>query len=224
MPNLNNMDSNLLMIYLSVLLAILGSSAWFIVRQILKTRNREMSLERLENKLTQEQGKAQEYYELGSIYLDKNLYSQAILLFQKALKAPDLEGEENIAIIYNALGFAHFGQEQYDIAIRQYKEALKLQPQYVTSLNNLGHSYERKKLTAQALEMYETALIYEPDNDTAKRRVESLRKRLVISNWRQTSLITSLTTGCKNTDPTWFHSETGFFLFPYSKILNNQTP
>ncbi|MGB8685939.1 MAG: tetratricopeptide repeat protein [Microcoleus sp.] len=176
------MDSNLLIIYLSVLLAILGSSAWFIVRQILKTRKREMSLERLENKLTQEQGKAQEYYELGSIYLDKNLYSQAILLFQKALKAPDLEGEENIAIVYNALGFAHFGQEQYDIAIRQYKEALKLQPQYVTSLNNLGHSYERKKLTAQALEMYETALIYEPDNDTAKRRVESLRKRLVISN------------------------------------------
>lgn len=224
MPNLNNMDSNLLIIYLSVLLAILGSSAWFIVRQILKTRKREMSLERLENKLTQEQGKAQEYYELGSIYLDKNLYSQAILLFQKALKAPDLEGEENIAIIYNALGFAHFGQEQYDIAIRQYKEALKLQPQYVTSLNNLGHSYERKKLTAQALEMYETALIYEPDNDTAKRRVESLRKRLVISNWRQTSLITSWITYCKNTDPANLVSfRNRVFLFPYSKILNNQT-
>lgn len=176
------MDSNLLIIYLTVLLAILGSSSWFIVRQIFKTRKVDMSLERLENKLTQEKGTAQEYYELGSIYLDKNLFSQAILLFQKALKSNDLEGEENTAIIYNALGYAHFCQEQYDIAIRQYKEALKLQPQYVTSLNNLGHSYERKKLTAQALEMYETALIYEPDNDTAKRRAESLRKRLAISN------------------------------------------
>jgi tetratricopeptide (TPR) repeat protein len=176
------MDSNLLIVYLSVLLVILGGSAWFIVGQILKTRKLEMSLERLENKLTQEKGTAQEYYELGSIYLEKNLCAQAIVLFQKALKANDLEGDENIAIIYNALGFAHFGQEQYDIAIRNYKEALKLQPQYVTSLNNLGHSYERKKLTAQALEIYETALTYEPDNDTAKRRVESLRKRLVISN------------------------------------------
>ena len=118
------MDSNLLIIYVSVLLLILGSASWFIVRQIFTTRNREMSLERLENKLTTVKGTAQEYYELGSIYLDKGLYSQAILLFQKALKSQDLEGAENSAIIYNALGFAHFSQEQYDIAIRYYKEAI----------------------------------------------------------------------------------------------------
>lgn len=173
------MDSNLLIIYLSVLLLILGSASWFIVSQIFKTRKREMSLERLETKLTKEKGTAQEYYQLGSIYLDKSLYAQAILLFQKALKSEDLEGAENAAIIYNALGFAHFGQEQYDLAIRYYKEAIKLQPGYVTSINNLGHSYERKKLQSQALEMYEEVLKYEPDNATAKRRVEALRKRLV---------------------------------------------
>ncbi len=176
------MDSNLLIVYLSVLLAILGSSSWFIVRQILKTRKLEMSLERLENKLTTEKGTAREYYELGSIYVDKKLYSQATVLFQKALKAKELEGDENPAVIYNALGFAHFGQEQYDIAIRNYKEALKLQPEYVTSLNNLGHAYERKKLISQALEIYEQALACDPDNATAKGRVESLRKRLVIYN------------------------------------------
>jgi tetratricopeptide (TPR) repeat protein len=176
------MDSSLPVVYLSVLLAILASASWFIVRQIFKTRKLETSLERLENKLSTEKGSAQEYYELGSIYLDKKLYGQAIVLFQKALKAKDLEGEENTAIIYNALGYAHFGQEQYDIAIRQYKEALKLQPQYVTSLNNLGHAYERKKLTAQALEIYEESLMYEPENATAQRRVEALRKRLALSN------------------------------------------
>ena len=176
------MDTKLLIIYISVLLTILGSSAWFIVRQIFKTRKLGMSLERLENKLTLEKGTAQEYYELGSIYVDKKLYSQAIVLFQKALKTKDLEGEEDLAVLYNALGFAHFGQEQYDIAIRQYKEALKFQPEYVTSLNNLGHAYERKKLIAQALEMYEQALAYDPENATAKKRVDSLRKRLVIYN------------------------------------------
>ncbi len=176
------MDSNLLIVYLSALLVILGSASWFLVRQILKTRKLEMSLERLENKLTTEKGTGQEYYELGSIYVDKKLYSQAIVLFQKALKGKDLEGEEDQAVVYNALGFAHFGQEQYDIAIRQYKEALKLQPEYVTSLNNLGHAYERKKLTAQALEIYEQAIACDPDNATAKQRIESLRKRLVIYN------------------------------------------
>lgn len=176
------MDSKLLIVYLSALLLILGSASWFLVRQILKTRKLEMSLERLENKLTTEKGTGQEYYELGSIYVDKKLYSQAIVLFQKALKTKDLEGEEDQAVVYNALGFAHFGQEQYDIAIRQYKEALKLQPEYVTSLNNLGHAYERKKLTAQALEIYEQAIACDPDNATAKQRIESLRKRLVIYN------------------------------------------
>ncbi|MGL5063091.1 MAG: tetratricopeptide repeat protein [Microcoleus sp.] len=176
------MDSNLPVVYLSVLLGILATAAWFILRQIFTTRKLEGSLARLESKLTQEKGTSQEYYELGSIYLDKKLYGQAIVLFQKALKCKDLEGDENTAIVYNALGYAHFGQEQYDIAIRNYKEALKLLPQYVTCLNNLGHAYERKKLTAQALEIYEESLTYEPENTTAKRRVESLRKRVALSS------------------------------------------
>jgi tetratricopeptide (TPR) repeat protein len=107
--------------------------------------------------------------------------SAASDVYKRQLKSQDLEGAENSAIIYNALGFAHFSQEQYDIAIRYYKEAINLQPEYVTSINNLGHSYERKKLVAKALEMYEEVLKYEPENDTAKRRAESLRKRFVSS-------------------------------------------
>jgi tetratricopeptide (TPR) repeat protein len=76
------------------------------------------------------------------------------------------------------LGFAYAAQEQYDLAIRNYKEALRLQPQYVTALNNLGFVYERKNLTSQALEVYQEALQYEPENQTAKKRAESLRKRI----------------------------------------------
>jgi tetratricopeptide (TPR) repeat protein len=77
------------------------------------------------------------------------------------------------------MGFAYFAQEQYDIAIRKYKEALKLYPEYVVALNNLGNVYEKKQLISQSVEAYETALKYEPENKTAKRRVESLKKRLV---------------------------------------------
>ncbi|HLO49330.1 MAG TPA: tetratricopeptide repeat protein [Kamptonema sp.] len=172
------MDSDLPIVYLLVLLAILASAGWFILRQIIKTRKIETTIFRLEGKLGNEKGTAQEYYELGSIYLDKKLYAQATSLFQKALKAKDLEVEEDAAVVYNALGFAHFGQEQYDMAIRQYKEAIRLRPDYVTAFNNLAHAYERKKLTAQALEMYEEALKREPKNSTAKTRAESLRKRL----------------------------------------------
>ncbi|WP_017718586.1 tetratricopeptide repeat protein [Kamptonema formosum] len=172
------MDSSFPIVYLSLLLALLAGAGWFLFRQIIKTRKLESTFSRLQNKLNKEKGTAQEYYELGSIYLDKKLFAQAVGQFQKALKAKDLEGEENTALIYNALGFAYAAQEQYDLAIRHYKEALRLQPQYVTALNNLGFVYERKNLTSQALEVYEEALQYEPDNQTAKKRAESLRKRI----------------------------------------------
>lgn len=175
------MDNSLLIVYLSILLVLLAGSSVAIVRQIIKTRRTESTMARLQKKLAKEQGTAIEYYELGTIYLDKKLFSQGIEQFQKALKAKDLEEEENIALIYNGLGYGYAAKEQFDLAIRQYKEALKYRPDYITALNNLGFAYERKKLTNQALEAYETALQYDPNNKTAKKRAESMRKRLVPS-------------------------------------------
>ncbi|HIK13952.1 MAG TPA: tetratricopeptide repeat protein [Leptolyngbyaceae cyanobacterium M33_DOE_097] len=174
------MENSFPVLYISLLLGLLAIAAIVIFRQILKTRRTESALTRLQNKLAKEKGTAQEYYELGSIYLDKKLFAQSVNALQKALKADDLP-ESEAAVVYNALGFAYFAQEQYDLAIRQYKDAVKLDPKYVTALNNLGHAYERKQLTAQALEMYDQALAIEPQNDTAKRRSDSLRKRLVPS-------------------------------------------
>jgi tetratricopeptide (TPR) repeat protein len=171
---------NLPIIYLIGFLLLLTISGVFVFFQILKTRKVESSLNRLENKLKNQVGSAQEYYELGSIYLDKKLFVRAIAMLQKALKAEGLEPQQQ-APIYNALGYAYFGQEQYDLAIRQYKEALKLEPEYVVAMNNLGHAYEQKNLTAPALEMYEQALNLDPKNETAQRRSNALRRRLVIT-------------------------------------------
>ncbi|AKG20264.1 tetratricopeptide repeat protein [Calothrix sp. 336/3] len=172
------MDSKLAVIYLGILVGLLFLTVISVFRQIFKTRRLESSFGKLRNKLTKEKGTTQEYYELASIYSEKKLYTQAISLFQKALKTAEEEGEteESLAYIYNGLGFTYFAQEQYDLAIRQYKEAIKLKPDYVFALNNLGHAYEKKKLTAQALEMYESALKYDGNNSTAKRRAESLRR------------------------------------------------
>ncbi|MES1023278.1 tetratricopeptide repeat protein [Gloeocapsa sp. BRSZ] len=175
------MDNSLAIVYLAILLVLLSAAGFTIFRQIFKTRKIENALSRLQKKLNKEKGTTQEYYELASIYLDKKVYAQAISLFQKALKAAEQEAEDNIAPIYNGLGYAYFAQEQYDLAIRNYKEAIKHQPQYTTALNNLGHAYERKSLTAQALQTYEQALEFEPNNSTAKRRSEKLRRRLVTS-------------------------------------------
>jgi tetratricopeptide (TPR) repeat protein len=174
-------DSLLPVIYLSVLLVILSGAGIFLFRQIFRTRRVETTLSRLQAKLSKEKGTAQEHYELGGILLDKKLYSQAIVQFQKALKAKELKPED-IAPIYNALGFAYAAQEQYDLAIRQYKEALEQNPDYVTALNNLGFVYEKKQLIAQAIEVYEEVLKHDSQNATAKKRADSLRKRLIPSS------------------------------------------
>jgi tetratricopeptide (TPR) repeat protein len=174
-------DSMLPVVYLGILVVLLAGVGVFLFRQVLKTRRVEGTMAKLQNKLNQGKGTAKEHYELGSIMLDKQLFQPAIGQFQKALKAKDLEGAENIAIIYNGLGFAYAAQEQYDLAIKQYKEALELQPGYSTAWNNLGFAYEKKQLTAQALEAYDTSLEADPKNGTAKRRAVSLRKRLVVS-------------------------------------------
>jgi tetratricopeptide (TPR) repeat protein len=175
------MNTELPIVYIAFLLVLMLAAGGLILRQILKTRQIETALNRLQKKLSNEKGTAQEYFELGSIYLNKRVYVQAISCFQKALKAEELP-EQELALIYNALGYAYFAQEQYDLAMRYYKDALKINPDYVTALNNLGHAYERKQLTSPALEAYEQALKLEPANETAKRRADSLRKRLVPSS------------------------------------------
>ncbi|MGL5833641.1 MAG: tetratricopeptide repeat protein, partial [Waterburya sp.] len=144
-------------------------------------RKQESTFSRLQNKLKNEKGTAEEYYELGSLYLDKKLFVQSVSLLNKALKANKELEPENQALIHNAMGYAYFAQEQYDIAIRQYKEALKLYPEYVVALNNLGNVYEKKQMIVKAVEMYQEALKYEPDNSVAQHRVKSLEKRLVSS-------------------------------------------
>lgn len=168
--------------YLGILVILLLVGGIFLFRQIFRTRRVETTFTRLQNKLSKGKGTAKEHYELGGIFLDKRLYTQAVAQFQQALKSKDLDGAENEAVIYNAMGFAYAAQEQFDLAIRQYKESLDRVPDYVTALNNLGFTYEKKQLTAQALETYEAALKYEPKNSTARRRAESLRKRLAPSS------------------------------------------
>ncbi len=167
--------------YLSILIGLLGVLGILLFRQVLKTRRVETTFGKLQKKLQQEAGTAKEYYELGSLYLDKKLHVQAAQLLKKALKVEDELEAENKALIYNALGYAYFAQEQYDLAIRQYKEALKALPEYPTALNNLANVYEKKQMTAKALETYEAALKADPENKVAKKRAESLRKRFVAS-------------------------------------------
>jgi tetratricopeptide (TPR) repeat protein len=171
------MKENSPIVYIAVLVVILLAAGVSVLKEVIKTRKLESALSRLQGKLQDTTGTAAEHYELGSVYLDKKLFAQAIPQFQKAIKLRELEGAD-IAAVYNALGYTYFAQEQYDLAVRHYKDALKNYPDYVVALNNLGHVYEKKSLTTKAIEVYDKALELEPKNETAKRRSESLKKRV----------------------------------------------
>jgi len=84
------LDEQLPIIYLSILLVLLAIAGYLIFSQVVKVRKTEGKISKLENKLKQEKGTALEYYELGRLYLEKKLYTQSGKLFQKALKAGEL--------------------------------------------------------------------------------------------------------------------------------------
>lgn len=173
------MTDSLPVLYLSGLLIILGGLGIFVFSQVWKARRLENTFSKLQKQLQTNKGTAKDYYQLGSIYLDKKLYSQSVSLFQKALKAESEIEAENKALIYNAMGYACFAQEQLDLAIRHYKDALKLYPEYVIALNNLGNAYEKKQMINKAVEMYDQTLQVDPANKIALRRAKALKKRLV---------------------------------------------
>lgn len=171
------------LLYLSILTTILGVLAFFVIREVLRNRQQEKTLRQLRGKLSKNKGTPEEYFQLGSVYLNKRLYQQAAIQFAKAQD----QAEEPLPVVSNALGYTYFSQGQYDVAIRNYKEAVKAAPDYVVAWNNLGHAYEKKNLVAPALEAYEEALKLEPKNGVAKRRADSLRKRLSTSQESKTS-------------------------------------
>ena len=171
-------NGNYLVVYLGILLALLSIATFFVVRQVFVTRRVEVTLSKLQQKLSNTKGTALDYYEIGSILLDKKLYAQASVYLKQALKELTEEEAENATLIHNALGYAYFAQDQFDLAVREYKDALEIRPDYVTALNNLANAYERKQMIPQALETYEKSLENEPGNETAKRRAASLRKRV----------------------------------------------
>lgn len=174
------MNETLPTLYVVILLVLLSAASIFVFGQVWRTRQQDLRFEKLQNTLKEGESTAKDYYEFGSLCLDKKLYVQAVAVFQRALKAAEKEEvePENMALIHNATGFAYFAQEQYDIAIRHYKDAIALYPAYVVALNNLGNVYEKKKLVAQALKAYEEALVHDPDNKVSKKRAESMRKRI----------------------------------------------
>jgi hypothetical protein len=92
------MDTLLPLVYLTVLLLILLILTLFLFRQIFQKRQVETILSELQIKVRANLATGEDYYLLGTIYLSKKLFDQAIIQFRYALQLWDKNDKEGIAI------------------------------------------------------------------------------------------------------------------------------
>ena len=163
--------------YLLILFFLLIIIGFFVFRQFLKTRNEEISLVEYEQKGIDSIETASELYEFGSIQIKKRLYPQATKTFLKANKNAENEPDEGKAIIENALGFTYAAQKDYKKAIKHYKSALSVLPEYTVALNNLAAAQQSLLDYEQASLTYKTVLKIDPKNKTAIKKTKELQKR-----------------------------------------------
>ncbi|MEB3322008.1 MAG: tetratricopeptide repeat protein [Synechococcaceae cyanobacterium] len=167
--------------YLLGLIVLLAGAAFVVARQILRVRRDESTLARLGSN-DGAGGPALDsagLYELASVQLRKRLYGQATDNLRQALRRASAENAppEAVALIENALGFAHAAQGRFPSAVRHYRSALRSRADYPVALNNLAFALEKQGKEEEARSAYEQALALDPDNRTARRGIRSLERR-----------------------------------------------
>src|SRR5438477_11162654 len=86
----------------------------------------------------------------GDIFMARKMYREAIDTFH--------EGSPKDPVLLNKIGIAYHQMMQLDSARKSYEQALKLKPDYVEAMNNLGTVYYARKSFRRAIGWYNRAL------------------------------------------------------------------
>jgi tetratricopeptide (TPR) repeat protein len=86
----------------------------------------------------------------GDIFMAEKKFREAIEVYQ--------EGSPQNAVVQNKLGIAYQQSLQLDNARKAYERAIKLRPDYMEALNNLGTIYYARKSYRRAINWYNRAL------------------------------------------------------------------
>ena len=95
----------------------------------------------------------------GDIFMARKMYREAIETFR--------EGSPKDPVIWNKTGIAYHQLMQLDQARKCYEQAIKLKPNYMEALNNLGTVYYAKKSPRRAISWYNRALKIAPSAPTS---------------------------------------------------------
>jgi tetratricopeptide (TPR) repeat protein len=134
---------------------------------------------------------AEAVYGLGSVYLDQQKTAEARESFERAIKLR-ASYPDTLANSWNNLGLLAAREGRTGEAIGYFQEALKLSPDHLIALDNLGSAYRQQKRWDDARKTYERALqvnaneaeanyglgmVFAQNNDTA-RAFDSLERAL----------------------------------------------
>jgi Flp pilus assembly protein TadD len=86
------------------------------------------------------------------------------------------EPDEARALIENALGYALAAEKDFTTAVRHYRAALRAKENYPVAINNLAFAQERLLENEEACTLYRQALILDPKNKTARKRLNRLER------------------------------------------------
>ena len=110
--------------------------------------------------------------ERAFIHVLQNESSNAIRLYQQL-------GEEQLTgVDFNRLGTAHLINNDFEQALRCYEQAIELEPDEPSHLNNKGGALARLQRYDVALEVYEECLELDPEHLTAKEAKQKLLIKL----------------------------------------------
>ena len=109
---------------------------------------------------------AEAYYGLGSVYLQQQKSEEARKSFERAVQLrPNYPG--TLPKAWNNLGILAARAGHTDEAVNNFKQALKLDPDYCIALNNLGNAFRQGKSWDEAKSAFQRALELNPTDPEA---------------------------------------------------------
>ena|SRR5690606_34864658 len=103
--------------------------------------------------------KANDYFQKGNQFRDRNQFELAIEQYEKAIKK-----DKEFVMAYDHLGVAYRMNNNLDNAIKTYKKSLEIFPEGDFALLNIAAAYSMKKNEAESQKYYENLINFYPEN------------------------------------------------------------
>ena len=109
---------------------------------------------------------AEAMYGLGSVYLKENKRAEARQSFERTVKLT-ASYPDTLPNAWNNLGLLAAEEGRLEEAVRDFQEALQLNPESVIALENLGNAYRQQRRWNEAREAFQRALGVDPESAEA---------------------------------------------------------